>query len=299
MDRGPRGDSEIEHCFENKDCRIIKQQPTGSLQNASLEKAISGFDDKPFSIRTLFRTIIGAQASTRIGSSLARIFQFIQSYHYPSRFNLVAFEAFDDVVPVALTVPFFPQSGTFNTSPTFIKSGFFTWGLTANKLGNVMPNFSFAIIIMVSPATTLMVEAVPFEQVAVGSASGEAAGATHAEFGILITSPTLMRRGLVIWVLANCSWETVVLVDVAMFARLSPATTVRLDTMLQLLPIAAVLFAPRTRVKNTVERRGWNCIMEMLIEGSNEPGVWVLNEGSRAGTLESMRHIIANFITEE
>lgn len=99
------------------------------------------------------------------------------------------------------------------------------------------------MIISVSPAATVVVFSVPLTHVAVGSASGFAAGATHLELGIAITSPTLMRRGLVICGLTSRTWSSVTLAAVAMLASPSPAMTVWLETMSQFVPIAAVLFA--------------------------------------------------------
>lgn len=193
------------------------------------------------------------------------MFSIFKGIYYSSRFNLVAFEAFDEVVAVAWAVPLFPQSGTFNKSPILIKSGFLTWGLTATKLCNVISNFSFAMMIMVSPATTLVVGAVPLEHAAVGFASGAAAGATHAGDGIPIISPMFMRRELVIWGFTNCSCASVVFADVAIFARVSPAVTVWLDMMLQLVPTAAVVSAPWMGIKDTVVRRNWNYILDISI----------------------------------
>ena len=100
-----------------------------------------------------------------------------------------------------------------------------------------MPNFSLAITFKVSPATTVVVFAVPLEQVAVGSARGLAAGATHLGFGILIASPGLIDLGLVICVLTNWIWSSVTLADFAIDARESPALTVWFAMILQFVPV--------------------------------------------------------------
>lgn len=91
----------------------------------------------------------------------------------------------------------------------------------------------------VSPAATVVVSAVPFEHVAVGSARAGASGATHFESGILTTSPMLRERGLVICALTNCIWESVMFAEAAMLASESPALTVWFATILQFVPVWA------------------------------------------------------------
>ena len=93
------------------------------------------------------------------------------------RLPLAAF-AFPKFAPTAL------QGGTFNTSPTFITLTSVFHEFAASKAGSLMPNFSFAIMIGVFPATAVIVGGLAFEHVAVGSARWAAAGATHSEVGI-------------------------------------------------------------------------------------------------------------------
>jgi hypothetical protein len=104
--------------------------------------------------------------------------------------------------PVLGVVPLV-HSGTLITSPTLILFTSLICGFASSSADNVIPNFSFAMIISVSPATTFVVLSVPFTQVAVGSAKGFAVGAVQRESGILMTSPMFIRRGLVICVLTN------------------------------------------------------------------------------------------------
>lgn len=73
-------------------------------------------------------------------------------------------------------------------------------------------------------------------------AAAAAAEGTHFELGIWITSPTSMRLGLLICVLTNWICSRVTFAAVAMLARSSPEMTVWLETMLQFVPTAVVLF---------------------------------------------------------
>jgi hypothetical protein len=186
--------------------------------------------------------------------SFANLFALETSQCSPA---LVTFDIFEDEIPV--TFPFFPQSIIFNTSPTLIKSGLFTCRFAGCKLQPANSEKWFPI----SPSQWWSWYLPP--PLWLSTVSRSRGGCCWCDtFWVWnidhVTHIYELRLGD-LWI------DKLELVDAAMLARMSLATTVCLATILQFVPTAAVTIAARTGVWGAVVvkiRRCLYCIVARL-----------------------------------